>query len=88
MEASSRIRDVERHLRIVLKNLALDCKFYGLYSLRSGGLPPLLVTNLSERHCLLLLHGRWKSDCAKDIYVLEDVSKRLGITANLGLLLL
>ena len=41
-------------------------------------------TNLSER--LLKLHGRWKSDCAyKDMYVLEDVSKRLEVTANLGL---
>ena len=35
-------------------------------------------TSLSER--LPKLHGRWKSDCAKDMYVLEDVSKRLAIT--------
>ena len=41
-------------------------------------------TNLSER--LLKLNGRWKSDCVyKDMCVLEDVSKRLEITANLGL---
>ena len=40
-------------------------------------------TYLSER--LLKLHGRWKSDCAKDMYVLEEVSKRLEITTNLGL---
>jgi len=62
-----------------LKELGLDCKFYGLYSLRSGGATSVVSnsTNLSERHCLLLLHGRrWKSDCAKDMYVLEDVSKR------------
>ena len=69
-----------------LKELGLDYKFCGLHSLRSGGATPVVSnsTNLSER--LLKLHGRWKSDCAyKDMYVLEDVSKRLEITANLGL---
>ena len=49
-----------------LKELGLDCKFYGLYSLRSGEATFVVSksTNLSERRCLLLLHGRWKSDCA------------------------
>ena len=68
-----------------LKELGLDYKFYGLHSLSSGGATSVVSnrTNLSER--LLKLHGRWKSDCAKDMYVLDDVSKRLEITANLGL---
>ena len=68
-----------------LKDLGLDYKLYGLHSLRSGGATSVVSnsTSLSER--LLKLHGRWKSDCAKDMYVLEDVSKRLAITDNLGL---
>ena len=69
-----------------LKELGLDYKFYGLHSLKSGGATPVVSnsTNLSER--LLKLHGRWKSDCAyKDMCVLEEVSKRLEITANLRL---
>lgn len=68
-----------------LQDLGLDYKLYGLHSLRSGGATSVVSnsTNLSER--LLQLHGRWKSDCAKDMYVLEDVIKRLEITDNLGL---
>ena len=34
---------------------------------------------------LLKLHGRWKTDAAKDMYVHEDVHKRLEITKYLGL---
>lgn len=68
-----------------LKDLGLDYKLYGLLSLRSGGATSVVSnsTSLSER--LLKLHGRWKSDCAKDMYVLEDVSECLEITDNLGL---
>ena len=38
---------------------------------------------LSERS--LKMHERRKSDSAKDMYILEDVSQRLKITGNLGL---
>ena len=80
MEISSHIRAVERYLRI-----GLHYNLSGLQSLRSGGATSVVSnsTNLSER--LLKLHGRWKSDCAKDMYVLEHVPKRLAITDNLGL---
>ena len=69
-----------------LKDLGLDYNLHGLHSLRSGGATSVVSnsTSLSER--LLKLHGRWKSDYAtKDMYVLEDVSKRLAISDNLGL---
>jgi len=68
-----------------LKELGLDCKFYGLHSLRSGGATSVVSNSTSLSKRLLKLHGRWKSDCAKDMYVLEDVSKRIEITPNLGL---
>ena len=68
-----------------LKEIGVDHKLYCLHSLRSGGATSAVRynTNLSER--VLELHGRWKSDTAKDMYVLEDVSKRLQVTSQLGL---
>ena len=42
-----------------------------------------LSHNVSER--LLKLHGRWKSDEAKDMYVLEPESSRLRVTKYLGI---
>ena len=67
------------------KEIGVDHKLYCLYSLRSGGATSAVSynPNLSER--VLKLHGRWKSDTAKDLYILEDVSKRLQVTSQLGL---
>lgn len=68
-----------------LKTIGVDHNLYGLHSLRSGGTTSAVSCNpnLSER--ILKLHGRWKSDTAKDMYILEDVSKRLQVTSQLGL---
>ena len=71
-----------------LKDLGLDYKLYGLHSLRSGGASSVVSNSTSLQERLLKFHGRWKSDYAKDMYVLEDVSKSLVITDNLGLQLL
>ena len=38
---------------------------------------------VSER--LLKLHGRWKTDEAKDMYVLESEYNRLSVTKYLGI---
>ena len=58
-----------------LKDVGSKPKDYGLHSLRFGGVTSVVSNNrshnVSER--LLKLHGRWKSDEAKDIYVLEPV---------------
>lgn len=85
MEASSTYTRCREVFKSCLKDLGLDCKLCGLHSLRSGGATSVVSnsTSLSER--LLKLHGPWKSDCAKDVYVLEDVSECLEITDNLGL---
>ena len=68
-----------------LKVLGYDEKKFGLHSLRSGGVTAAVINNpnLSER--LLKLHGRWKSDIAKDMYILEQTQNRLSVTCNLGL---
>ena len=68
----SRCREI---FKDCLKGLGYDEKKFGLHSLRSGGATAAVINNhnLSER--LLNLHGRWKSDIAKDI----------SVTCNLGL---
>ena len=79
----SRCREV---FKSCLKELGLDPKCYGLHSLRSGGITSVVHhsgNSISDR--LLKLHGRWKTDAAKDMYVHEDVHKRLEITKYLGL---
>ena len=78
----SRCREI---FKDCLKGLGYDEKKYGLHSLRSGGATAALTNNpnLSER--LLKLHGRWKSDIAKDTYILEQTQNRLSVTCNLGL---
>ena len=53
--------------------------------LRSGGVTSVVSNdrfdNVSER--LLKLHGRWKSDEAKDMYILEPQRSRLRVTKYL-----
>lgn len=68
-----------------LESLGYDPKEYGLHSLRSGGITTAVASgkNISER--LLKLHGRWKSDIAKDMYVLETHSNRLKVSRSLHL---
>ena len=73
--------------KTTLKDLGYDPKDYGLHSLRSGGATAVINNNtskaVSER--LLKLHGRWKTDEAKDMYVLESESNRLSVTKYLGI---
>ena len=45
--------------------------------------PYLFYISSSPPPPVLKLHGRWKSDCAKDMYILEDTAKRLEITTRL-----
>ena len=65
--------------KTTLKDLGYDPKDYGLHSLRSGGATAVITNNaskaVSER--LLKLHGRWKTDEAKDMYALESEFNRL-----------
>ena len=68
-----------------LKEIGVDHKLYCLHSLRSGGATSAVSYNPNLSVRVLKLHGRWKSDTAKDMYILEDVSKRLQVTSQLGL---
>ena len=51
---------------------------YGLHSLRSGGITSAVrnsSNSIPER--LLKIHGRWKSDSAKDMYVEENMCPKI-----------
>ena len=56
---------------------------YGLHSLRSGRASAAYKCDVSDR--LFKVHGRWKSENAKDGYVCEDLEKRLSVSKNLGI---
>lgn len=69
-----------------LEHLGYNAKEFGLHSLRSGGITSVVHnSNNAVSGRLLKLHGRWKCDISKDMYIHEDLSKRLEVTGFLGL---
>ena len=48
-------------------------------------LPSAVINNPNLLERLLKLHGRWNSDTARDMYVWENVFKRLQISSRIGL---
>ena len=78
---------IGKYLRLFLKELGYNPKDYGLHSLQAGGATSVVTADtcntVSER--LLKIHGRWKSDVAKDMYVLEPERNRLRATKCLGI---
>ena len=73
--------------KTTLKDLGHDPKEYGPHSLRSGGAIAVISDDafkaVSER--LFKLHGSWKTDETKDMYVLETECNRLSETKYLGI---
>lgn len=68
-----------------LKELGCDSSLYGLHSLRAGGATAVVNSNNSISERLLMIHGRWKTHTAKDMYIHEDVSSRLEVTGHRGI---
>ena len=56
-----------------------------LHSLRPGGAIAAVTNNPNSSERLLKFHRRWKSDIAKDMYILEQTQNCLSVTCNLGL---
>ena len=72
--------------KTTLKHLGYDHKEYGLHSLCPGVLRLSSVTMLPKLFLRLLkLHGRWKTDEVKYMYVLEPECNRLSVTKYLGI---
>ncbi|XP_071133591.1 integrase/recombinase xerD homolog [Mytilus edulis] len=63
--------------------IGLDKKQFGLHSLRSGGATQAANNGVSDR--LFKVHGRWRSENAKDGYVKDSIDKRLSVSKNLGI---
>ena len=78
----SRCREVFKE---ALGVLGCDPKVYGLHSLRSGGITSVVKNDKEVSERLLKLHGRWKTDVAKDMYVKEADYSRLSVSRSLGL---
>ena len=85
--ASYSILAAGKYLRTTLKDLGYDPKEYGLDSLRSGGATAVIGNNASTAvsEKLFNLHGLWKTDEAKDMYVLETECNRWSVTKYLGI---
>ena len=69
-----------------LKQLGFNPDDYGLHSLRSGGITSIVrnsYNSVSGR--LLKVHGRGKTDAAKEMYVEESLDNWLHVTKFLGL---
>ena len=63
--------------------IGLDSKQFGLHSLRSGGATQAANNHVTDR--LFKLHGRWRSENAKDGYVKDSLNSRLAVSKNLGI---
>ena len=66
-----------------LKELGLDPKQFGLYSLRAGGASAAANAGVPDRW--FKSHGRWISENAKDGYIKDMLEDRLSVTKSLGL---
>ena len=61
-------------LKAALKELGYDETQYGLHSLRIGGASSAARSGVD--HSLLAVHGRWRTEHAKDLYVRYSDSER------------
>ena len=66
-----------------LTQLGFDSTKYGLHSLRSGGATAAANEGVPDR--LFKLHGRWKSESAKDGYVKDSKEALMSVTKSLEL---
>lgn len=71
-------------IKEALALLGFDAKKFGTHSFRSGGATSAAKQNVPDR--LFKMHGRWKSESAKDGYVSESLHKRLSVSKMLHFL--
>lgn len=71
------------NLLSMLKSVAGEHVNIGIHSLRSGGATVAASSNVDER--CLKRHGRWKTDSAKDGYIVDSIDKRLLVSKSLNL---
>ena len=64
-----------------LNPLVLDTSNYGWHSFRRGGASEASSSGVPDR--LLKLHGRWRSEAAKDGYIQENLNSVLSVSKSL-----
>ena len=70
-------------LKVKLKAIGLDSSKFSSHSFRSGGDTAAANLNVPDR--LFKVHGRWKSDSAKDGYIRDKVDSRLFAPLHIGI---
>ena len=65
-----------------LSDIGLNSSEYGFHSFRADGATAAANSGVPDR--LFKLQGRWKTDIAKDGYVLDNVETRLSVLKSLG----
>ncbi|KAL9958766.1 hypothetical protein ACROYT_G035824 [Oculina patagonica] len=70
-------------LKEKLLAIGLDPSKFSNHSFRSGGATSAANLNVPDR--LFKVHGRWKSDSAKDGYVRDKVDSRLYVPLHIGI---
>ena len=70
-------------LKEKLETIGLDPSKFSNHSFRSGGATSAANLNVPDR--LFKVHGRWKSDSAKDGYVRDKVDSRLYVPLHIGI---
>ena len=66
-----------------LGDIGPEVSRYGLHSLRAGGATAAANGGVVDR--MFKRHGRWRSENAKDGYVKDSLTARLGVSKSLGL---
>ena len=61
-----------------LSEFGLDVANFGMHRFRSGGATAAAQNDMPNR--LFRIHGRWKSDKAKNGYAFENLQKRLSVS--------
>ena len=70
-------------IRSAISSIGLNPNDFGTHSLRSGGATAAANNGIPDR--LFKVHGRWRSEDAKDMYIHDSLHRRLRVTLNLGL---
>ena len=74
----SNVRDI---VKSKASQLGLDPRLYATHSMLSGGATAAAEAGVSDR--LMQKHGRWACASSKDIYIKDDLNKRLKISQHL-----
>ena len=76
----TRLREL---LKGKLEELGYSSAEFGVHSLRAGGATAAAASGMPDR--LFKKHGRWRSETAKDGYIVDPLAERLRVTKQLGL---